>query len=722
MSTTLSQSSDAGFPDRPRDGGSGLLVRLDPGTDAAYLAHEFHAPHHPLHVRFMLAPRTVGGGEVVLLVAFDAAGDEAIRLTLHPDTHRITATLGTGVPLVADLPAALAWHCVELGFDPGHAAMLSVNGVPSATAPADPLPAIAAIWFGAPAKHRDAAGELALDELVLSGSSIGPVVVAPASPHADDPARWLVVYNADHPDAATWAEHYRAARGVPYANLLGLHLPLAQTIDTAAYASLAASVRGYLDATRLGEQVVGVLCGYAVPGYVRDEPGDVPRAVASLLQHIADDGSLWPTANPLAVDAQPTRVTPAALAGRLLTARIDAATLPDAIAVTDRATAVMASPLAPEAGGRVWFDAYPPFASTADPIAANQRAWARSPERQRLRLPFTFSGDLAVEPPPPGPGPTFDAVSDDAVVWAWHEAEASADFFADPAGRRVVCVQLWTGPGVTSLREAAAGGWAAAAVRAGYAAAITATGSISPAALPLPRAFFHALNAGWPLAEALFVASPLLRQGLTLTGDPLLRPVMPREGFDIFGPVASLEALDLDSPAAMLPADARSLGADAMQQLGEGEAGMWLVRRRDSEGRDDGGAATVRVASVAGVAASPPMGPAWPDAAGWGVEHESGAVVLRAAWERAVSQSGAARVELLAQAVSGASGEAVVASVEVARLFERHVEARITRPMEATRYRWRAVSSGGASATSAWSGTVGAFASAGDAMSLVLVG
>ncbi len=83
-------------------------------------------------------------------------------------------------------------------------------------------------------------------------------------------------------------------------------------------------------------------------------------------------------------------------------------------------------------------------------------------------------------------------------------------------------------------------------------------GQYNLSASPYARPFFDALRQGWTLAEAWFVALPLVRNTLFLTGDPLMTVAIPREGWDIWGPVELLEHLDAQTPSLALRESQRS--------------------------------------------------------------------------------------------------------------------------------------------------------------------
>ncbi|MEE9212616.1 MAG: hypothetical protein V3U29_08185, partial [Phycisphaeraceae bacterium] len=193
------------------------------------LVHDLGSEQSLLHLRWLMNPATASGGWVILSFGFDAAGDQVFRVTYDAATKAISVNLATGDALAATLPSDLSWHAIELKIDTvGGNAALWINGVSVDTASGGfGSLTTRTVWLGGILKDANASGDLYLDEWVIAQAYIGPVLVATSSDYADDPTRWLVVYNTADADSVAWSEHYRQARGVPFANLLGLNLPTA---------------------------------------------------------------------------------------------------------------------------------------------------------------------------------------------------------------------------------------------------------------------------------------------------------------------------------------------------------------------------------------------------------------------------------------------------------------------------------------------------------------
>lgn len=695
MGVMLEQAKVAGFPDR---GETGLRVVLAQGDGGSYVSRDLGGGRSVLWGRVMLGPGTAAGGGVSLAGGVSAAGEPVWSLRYEPDARRVRLLVADGPGLSAELDA-LPWQAVSWRVDRlAGEAELHVGGVlRSATeAVATDGLATAKVWLGGMFKDPASTGEVYLDEWAIGASRLGPVVVEPGGEYADDPARWLVVYNRAVADSAVWAERYRAARGVPYANLLGLELGESETISEAQYAELATAVNDYLAWTGLDERVMGVLLGYRVPGYVR--VNDVLESAAAMMHAgWTHWGSAW---NPLAEDALPNeRLTKAALGEVRLTARIDGATLADATALIGRAEALMAEGLGDGEDAALWVDPLDEHDAVHD--------WAASVDRMRLRLPMTV-----VEP-----GEDASGVQGDGFFWSWSLGDA-AGVFASAGGRRVLSVQ--TSPGgatATTLRSGGSANWIEAPLSAGYAAAGASARPFTLSGLPLARPMFEALRRGWTLAEAWLLALPRLREGLYLVGDPLLRVDLPRAGWDVFGPLSRLEELDASNPSWAGRASETSVALPEELRPGPGGEALYVVRQVDEAGRAEASSEPVRVVRSDGEAKRPAELPAWPGWGGWRPWLEAGRVVLRAVWEAPLSATGAAEVALLGE-VDGAA-EAVLA---VAKLDprERVVELRLPRPTASARYRWRVRSADGverATPRSAWVRGGG-----GEAAELTLVG
>ena len=604
---------------------------------------------------------------------------------------------------------------------------LKINAMPAGSGEvAGGLEEVTEVWFGVPVRDAAAVGELWLDELVVADAAIGPVVVEPTSPHADDPARWLVLYNTTHPDAPAWAEHYRAVRSLPHANLLGLPLPLEETITLEAWAALSADVEGYLARTGLVDRVVGVVCGFAVPGYVRVHDGTGPgaggidgvvQAVSALLH--ASGGDVVSRANPLtppirgveADGAASPRPTKANLSGLRLAARLDAATLAEAVELVDRAVAAEVKLTGTD---RLYFNPAPgPGVGEAGRgLVEAAAAWGRGVEAGRMRLAVTstVAGD---EPTDAGyiEARPLSHVQGDAFIWDWSAwvGVSRAPLLGGgggkggEGGRRVACVLADPqGEGV-SLRDAGAASPVLEAVRGGYAAVGASCSGASLDELPQPGRFFGALRAGWTLGEAWFTSLATMRRGMFLVGDPLMRATLPGAGHDVLAAVRGLESMDPWEPTAALPAASTEHALPLSDRPAEGEEAVYLVRVLDEAGRSELSARAVRRVNVGGVAVLPPQRVLWPHCAGWPVVVESGLGVCSLWLEPWCGDtSHAARLELY-EAIGTGEGE-MVQTLPVARDERWHRVLRSVEP--GRRYRWRVLAENGVERWTPWSAAV----------------
>ncbi len=685
MSTVLAQSAEASFPDRASQSGVGLLVSMATGDQGALLAHDLGSQHAALHVRFLCNPWGVSGGRFVPLAGLDGHNDEVMRMTFDANTRVLEARLPGG-SVSAVLDGVLPWQCIELGIDTvlGQA-RLWINGVPAGQISGDlSASTLRTIWFGAIHKQTAVAGACYVDEICIGDEYIGPAVALPTQPHAGDPARWLVVYNVADNDAVSWAESYRQARGVPYANLVGLALPTTETIDAGQYAALVGQVEDYLAGNHLAGQVMGILLGYGVPGYV-DFSGVGPLEAVPALMQTADTSAGTP-ANANATPAPAQRPTSADMSGDRMTARMDARNVASASVMIDRAAGVTASGLSGN-DSTIYFDPFVGIEPAFQDVFNEMIAWATGLRGMKTRLPIVLSGD-----PGGNAEAGFLAVSNDGVFVGWSSALPDPDIFTVPAGRRALCVQLFlAGATATSLRNTAPDNWADTPIDAGYAAAIVSSRDNPVSAIPDTGALLDALRVGWTLGEAFHVAQPLLRSGFYLVGDPLMRMEMPREGYEVFGPLDGLEGLDPLSPLAVLPGDAGGFDVSDSPPA-EFVESHYVVRRSDARGRAEASYRSVRAVHIAGVAYPPVTAPAWPDLSDWPVSLESGRVLLRAVWAEPIGGAGISSIELQAQP----DGQAVtVAATAGWNPRETSLSVSLPMPSVKTRYRWRFTSADG---------------------------
>jgi len=572
MGVTLTQTTAAGFDDRPVGGGAGLSVDCAPGDDGAMVTADLVEPLDVMHVRCAVDPSAITAGRVVAMVGEAAGGDEAWRLTYHADDERFTLTAGDG-SIECDALNGLGWQTLEWRIDAAAQTLtLWRNGIEAAGATgAAGLSPTLRLHAGAPMKDAGAVGMMRFDEWIIADAYIGPVIVEPAGHHADKPSRWLVVFNTADADSIAWAAHYRAARGVPLANLCGLDLPTTEAIDESTCDALVAAIEQYAADNGLAERTMGVLLGHGVPGRYTRADGVVDPVACALQRR---DGTTGEAVNPLASGQQPIRPTMADLNGDWLVGRIDGPTLADSVALADRATATGEAMPLDGAASTLWIE----LESGGGALTAAEallRDWSASLDRQATRLAMVTSDDGPIE-----------AITDDGFYWGFGADQPGA-MFAEPAGTRVLAHPLvaTAATGLT-LRDGDDPNWAPRAIAAGYAATAASTRPISPTAFALAGHFFKSLRAGWAIGEAWHAASPLLRAGVVLVGDPLMTVALPRSGWNVHGPFAAWHDVSFDQPAALLPDDQRAWAVPASAMPAEGAAAIFVVHRVDERGRE----------------------------------------------------------------------------------------------------------------------------------------
>lgn len=639
MPVTLTQSEDARYPDGPSP--SGLRVTLSPGLRGAYLRREVPASAmaDALYARVMLNPGGATDGQAHILGMWSAADAPLCWVTLDTDARQVYFQTTADESMAAPLPAPLAWHAIELGHDlMAMTATLWVNGVEVAALGLPSADAAASAWIGALNKDDALSGSLDLAYWAVGDAYHGPHRRQVTTEHTGDPARWLVVYNTAAAGADAWADHYRASRDVPYANLCGLDLPTDEVIDEPTMETLRDAVAGYLDRNGLTQSVMGVLLGFGVPGYVTFPGSSTETPVAELL--MTDTPGTLPVINPLYHPVLGDRPAAGALAGVRLTGRVDGKDLAEAVALVDRASGLMQGGATPSSD-RVWIDPVAGDPSVGPVYTEPVLAWSASLEPERLRLPIERASS----------GAGHDAVSSDCTVWGWRHAGPPAGFFGPAGSGRSVCMQFRKSvPSAISARDAAAGHWLRAGIDAGYAAVSASSRPYDPGAMPMPGPFYAALRAGWTLAEAWAVARPLLRDGLQLLGDPLLTAPLPKAGYDIFGPGPRVDAVDMQTPIAVLHADDRSLTIEASHWPAPGAVGHYRVRRFGADGTGDAAAASVALQRIDNMLLAPPPAPAWPDKTDWAVRLAGDELELCLAWPDAPPRNAVDRIEIEQQA------------------------------------------------------------------------
>jgi uncharacterized protein (TIGR03790 family) len=691
MSVTLTQVNEGGHPDRPAGGGAAMQIDCAMGIAGASLSVNLTPPMSTFHIRVAVHVDTLVGGELAILIGFDASDDEVVRLSIDADEMFAVVHAGAG-EMAGVLSPSLPWHCIEIGFDEAVDEMrLWIDGVPvsQVSAMCEPLASLA---MGGMFKPSAMTGRAMLDELVVDNSYIGPVIVEPGGPYADDPTRWLVIYSRQSDDSVNWVEHYRQARGVPLANLLGLVLPDDETITQSQLDVIRLAIKDYLDRHALGSEVIGILFGYGVPGYYLRDDGAV-EPVASRLHTL--DAADHAIGNTVSATTLPARPTSDSLGDMRLTSRIDGPDLAAAIALVDRAGALMALEDIDGDDMTLWFDAVngmPAF----ELIEQQMLEWVESVERQMLRLPLCMT-----EPTGPPSEVSFSEIHDDGFFIGWSAASMPEGFLGEPAGRRIFAMQLnpaeATGP---TLRDSEAGGWAGGLLRAGYASVAGSSRVISASNLPCWSTFFESLRQGWTLAEAWFTALPVLGDGLHLVGDPLFKPPLPRAGWNVYGPFSQWSQANGGQPIAALRRNQTDWAIPAEHRPGSGVEGIYLVRRVDLQGVEETGLTHLRVMNSAGDALSVPASPCWPRGAGWRAEAVEDGLRMRCQWADHISAAGVGQVHLIEE-VSGLLPQ-IVETLQPHHLARDITVVHVPGSWP-VRYRFRAVHHEGGWCDSPWS-------------------
>lgn len=700
MSVSLSQTPAASFPDRPRvsQGGQGigLHIALAAGNDGALLEHDLGGTPDPLHVRFMLRNATATDGRVVLMRGLDASSSQTFSVLLDTDARQITCELATGENLVADLLHPIAWQAVEVMIDrtSGDAALF-INGI-ERTAASGTFTSLQtqSVQLGGIYKDTAVTGDLFIDEVVFSTDYIGPVVVEPVSDFADDPARWLVIFNENSADAVTFAENYRAARDVPFANLLGLDCSTSETIDSAATIAINDAIDQYLLRHDMTQNIIGLLFGHGVPGNMDITAGGLLTSIPSLLTfNGAGPGTI---SNPLFVDDEPTRPSIANLAGLRLTARIDGPDLAASNSIITRATELMTQGIGDGAASTIFLDPWTTPGGLADDIMQSMFDWSQSISRMTTRLPIALSA--AVDPQS---DVQFPSIAQDGFFWGWQQSSPPDGFFGEPAGSRVFAVQLSpSASSAANLRSATPTNWAEVSLHEGYAAAAGTVYPMSMSSVPAARPFFAALRRGWTLAEAWFVALPVLRDAIHLVGDPLMTIATPRAGWDIYGPLTAMENMNADGPAHALRDDQMSLPLPASLLPNEGDDAVYVIHHVDDHGRSEQGATHVRVRRVVDQLLPVPARPIFPLATNWPAMIEDGEARLTAAWDQPILRLGVTRIELQAHE---SGGPTITIDSHTPTTGERHHTFTQPLPAFATQYRMRCLNAQGVDRITPWS-------------------
>lgn len=405
-----------------------------------------------------------------------------------------------------------------------------------------------------------------------------------------EPARVVVLANADDPDSVALAKHYLAARNIPEKNLVVLPLPAAEQISWDDFIVKVRNpllkrltdtglLRGDVDPkpdaegrTRFHTLYNGidflVLCR-GVPLKIANDPVRLEareKALATIPQFAVNHASvdselaLIPRPDTHLVGFVPspwfekTDPAPATTADTIRVARLDGPTPSDAKRLVDNAI------LAEKQGllGRAYIDEGGPHAKGDQWLEA-----AASLCRQA-----NFDTTVDKTPALIGDGARFDAP---ALYFGWYMQDAAgapaAPGFRFPPGAIAIHIHSFS---ATTLRDASRG-WTGPLVARGVTATV---GNVEEPYLELthnPALFLLALLNGKTAGEAAAFASPALSWQTIFVGDPLYRPF----------------AHDL--PAQLADIDSRTDPALAY-------AVLRAARKLDAEGMPDKAEAMVRLA------------------------------------------------------------------------------------------------------------------------------
>lgn len=675
------QTSDHAHPDSPGDTALGLGLAVATGNTGRQFSINVASLPDPVHTRVTIRPDALTAGSVTVLRAMDANERPVAWLRVHSD-RTLTLHSSTATTAAIALPAPLPWFTIELGINTASSTIEAhIDGVLASSTTIPPGESVARFDLGA-VDCRNASGQIYFDDWVIADAAIGPLLVAPNSDHADDPARWLVVYRRDQPESVAWADAYRQARAVPLGNLLGLVTPDEEVVDTSAYDQLRAAIGDRLGVGHLADQLMGVLLGPGIPGLV-DVLGDGTLAwpLATGLQANTDPVEL--VVNPLG-NGTLERPTHGSLVGHLITARIDG----DAPLTHALAQFAALNPLgSTEPRPLLYIDPY------GDPDLDNTHtqateSWAKSVEARSLGLTTRLTTPQAR---------SFKSLNNDAIYFGYEAGPPTSAFFGSSSTRRMFVQAEMLQPPLQTLRTDRQTHWSGTALDAGYAVSATATSPYSPSFAPQPDRLFPALRAGWTVGEAWHVAQPVLGNSFQLIGDPLTTASLPKDGYRVYGPAASL-AEAMNTP----PSDALPAGADgwapAEDWLWRDGEGVLAITSVDASGRENRVVEAIRLTRRATGYAVPMTRPVWPRKSNWPLDENRTARIV---WDCQLRDCSIARVALERQEFGGAID--VETEVDATRVRSYFLEHQVSDISAGSRWRWRLTDGSEASLTTPWS-------------------
>lgn len=696
MSNSLAITRNASFPDlRTPNSRCGLNAEIHGEPNGIYLPVTLESETNALCIRFAFNISNVHHGWTSLLRVTEIYRGEFARVIYDSETAQLEVVAGPNATLSLSPPLALAWHCLELQVDVTNQQLsVELNGIPHPTTlTCYPGTHERILWLGPYATGNDTTGSLQIDEIIIDDQPAGPINVPPQSPYADDPARWLVLYNRNLPDSATWANTYRQRRNVPYANLLAMDAPTDEFISSTEYLSIQQQVANYLDRHGLREQIIGLVVGFGMPGYV--QVGAMNFAVASLLHRLEDLDTSGH--NPHAQNAIPEqRLTTQTLDGDLLTARIDA---PDMQTAIDRFTPLTANvdlSSNQQFQPKLYIDPYATPDSSSNWLVETQQ-WLQSDDRQKLRLP--------VENAPLGNDAhtsDFQWLDNDAFYFGFHAGHDAEDLFGNTSTQRLLAVQAYTDGTPPSLRRTTPQTWAEAALAGGYRAVAASLEINPPSLLPHARPLFESLRRGWTLAEAWYLSLPTLRYAAHLIGDPLMHIDWPQHGWDVFGPLQHMSQIDPEQPRDRLPASSRNFPLEVSQSTDTSNTVQYAVLFRDANGHATSFGVSPVLKPHEDNLLPAPLLPHYPDVhadGSWRPRIRAHRLHLLARWARPLRTCRIQNVELIAET----AGQSAIFHRIVMSPRTDSVSFEISRPAQPTRFRWRLTSPDGVERLTAWS-------------------
>lgn len=667
----MTQVAEAAFPD---DGSCGVRLIVDDDLRGVYqsvaLDHEAVAQT----VRLAVCPTGLVAGRVAVLAARDDSGS-VWWLEVDADDRQYVLRERGGDALSWSWSRGPAWSVVAIRveIDTGMIS-LSVNGLAVGALESVGVGGLVALDLGVLWRSGDASGGVDLDMLMLSGRELGVPVPACDCSSLADPRRWAVLYRVDDPDSVLWADAYRARRGIPYANLIPIETVSDECVDASGYAWILSQFTNYLTRHQLRKRITGVLLGFGMPGYLELQPGGYRLPLSSLLASDASDFAS--ITNPLyRSDASGVDQ----LQGLRLGARIDGATLAEAMARIDRADAVMAGSLRDAGRARLYIDTDGPLAGGSDVIRDRHRACAESSSVVETRMSLATGA--------------VDGVRDDGIVWLGLNDALPDGFFGDVAGPRALLCQLSYGViALDSVREARPGSvWGRSALDAGYAAVGGASGIISPAVVPDLGIVMDRLVRGWTLAGSWHAAMPHLRTAVHLIGDPLMRVPMALHGWDLVLPQG-------DGVGRKLAGIRESERAFEVPEMSEEETARLVVVPRDRQGDVCDGVRGIRLIRQGGAVSMAGCSWVWPTRPGWSLKQDGRGLCSEMIWPCTLRSAGVAAAMLEMDSGDGVSSLRL--SVEP---VQRRLRIEVPIPGVRTRYRVIVSDGRGVSRSGPWS-------------------